>query len=174
MDGEIFRRNVHDIDISTQKNSLMVNINKETDSDADTIIESYMNAVGTTLDELCPKKRRKVKKKERSKPWYTDTIHGMRKLLRHYEKMWRNSGLEIHRQIFRDHRNNLTKEITQAKIEYYKEKLTGADQGTAFKVMSNILSTSGDNLPDDPPDGALSDQFAVFFDEKITKIRKAI
>ena len=40
--------------------------------------------------------------------------------------------------------------------------------------MSNILSTSGDNLPDDPPDGALSDQFAVFFDEKITKIRKAI
>ena len=98
----------------------------------------------------------------------------MRKLLRHNEKTWRNSGLEIHRQILRDHRNNLTKEITQAKIEYYKEKLTGADQGTAFKVMSNILSTSSDNLPDDPPDGALSDQFAVFFDEKITKIRKAI
>ena len=135
---------------------------------------SYMNAVETTLDELCPKKRRKLKKKEKSKPWYTDNIHGMRKLLRHNKKMWRNSGLEIHRQIFSDHRNNLTKEITQAKIEYYKEKLTGADQGTAFKVMSNILSTAGDNLPDDPPDGALSDQFAVFFVEKITKIRKAI
>ena len=174
MDGEIFRRNFRDIDISTLKNYLMVNINKETDSDADTIIESYMNAVETTLDELCPKKRRKLKKKEGTKPWYTDNIHGMRKLLRHNEKMWRNSGLEIHRHIFTDHRNNLTKEITQAKIEYYKEKLTGADQGTAFKVMSNILSTSGDNLPDDPPDGALSDQFAVFFDEKITKIRKAI
>ena len=55
MDGEIFRRNFRDIDISTLKNSLMVNINKETDSDADTIIESYMNAVETTLDELCKK-----------------------------------------------------------------------------------------------------------------------
>ena len=62
----------------------------------------------------------------------------MRKLLRHNEKMWQNSDLEIHRQIFRDHRNNLTKEITQAKIEYYKGKRTGADQRTAFKVMSNI------------------------------------
>ena len=40
--------------------------------------------------------------------------------------------------------------------------------------MSNILSTSGDSLPDDPPDGALSDQYVVFFDEKITRIRKAI
>ena len=46
-----------------------------------------------------PLKRRKVKKKERSKPWYTDKIHGMRKLLRHNEKMWQNSGLEIHRPI---------------------------------------------------------------------------
>ena len=81
------------------------------------------------------KKRWKVKKKDRSKPWYTDNIHGMRKLLRHYEKMWRNSGLEIHRQIFRYHRNNLTKEIIQSKIEYYKGKLTGAYQGTAFKVV---------------------------------------
>ena len=60
MDGEIFRRNFRDIDIS---NYLMVNINKETDSGADTIIESYMNAVETTLDELCPKTRRKVRKK---------------------------------------------------------------------------------------------------------------
>ena len=59
----------------------------------------------------------------------------------------------------------LTKKITLAKIEYYKEKLTGADQGTAFKLMSNILCTSGDSLPDDPPDSALSDQYAVFFNE---------
>ena len=40
--------------------------------------------------------------------------------------------------------------------------------------MSDILSTSGDGLPDDTPDAALSDQFAVFFDEKITEIREAI
>ena len=55
--------------------------------------------------------------KEKSKPWYTDNIHGMRKLLRHNEKMSRNSGLEIHRQIIssslwehcsslRDHRSS--------------------------------------------------------------------
>ena len=45
----------------------------------------------------------------------------------------RNSSLEIHRQIFRDHRNNMTKEITQAIIEYYTGKLTGADQVTALR-----------------------------------------
>ena len=55
IDGEIFRQNFRDIDISTLKKYLMVNINKETDSDADTIIRSYMNAVETTLDELCKK-----------------------------------------------------------------------------------------------------------------------
>ena len=124
------------------------------------------------LDNIRPKKEVKSKKRK-SKPWYNDHTHGLRKLTRQNEKIWRRTGLEIHRQIFREHRNNLTDCITQAKIKYNTEKLAGADKRTAFQVLSQLVKKTDHALPEDS-NGDLCNKFATFFDEKIAKIRKDI
>ena len=63
--------------------------------------------------------RRKSSRKKGKASRGSDHIHGLRKLTRQNENIWRRTaGLEIHRQIFREHMNNLTDCITQAKIKY--------------------------------------------------------
>ena len=109
----------------------------------------------------------------KSKPWYNDHIYGLRKLTRQNEEIWRCTGLEKHRQIFREQRNNLTDCITQAKIKYDNKKLAGADQRTAFQVLSQLVEKTDHALPEDS-NGDLCDKFATLFDEKITKIPKDI
>ena len=69
--------------------------------------------------------------------------------------------------------NSLTDCITQAKIKYYNEKLAGADQRTAFQVLSQLVKKTDHALPGDS-NGDLCNKFATLFDEKIAKTRKYI
>ena len=66
--------------------------------------------------------------------------------------------------------NNIPYCITQAKMKYHNKKLAGADQRTAFQVLSQLVKKTDHALPEDS-NGDLCDKF---FDEKIAKIRKSI
>ena len=76
----------------------------------DTILDQYTFAVDTALDEHAHAVLRR--------PRYCADIHAMRKLRRHNENVWLASGLEIHRHIYVDHRNAVSKEICTAKIHH--------------------------------------------------------
>ena len=76
----------------------------------DTILDQYTFIVNIALDEHAPSVLRRPRK--RSTPrWYCGDIHAMRKLRRHNENVWRAYDLEIHRQIYVDHRNAASNEI---------------------------------------------------------------
>ena len=144
-----------------------------TNDNPNELLENYTSSVISTLDKLCPEVARRPRKRK-SKPWYDDTIHAMRQLLRVNERTWRRSHLEIHRQIYTQHRNRLCAEVTKAKKLYYQSQLQGADQRKAFQVVSDLLSYQQPQHPDDIPGGRLCDLFAEYFDSKILKIRESI
>ena len=168
------KRNFKDVSIVELTDSLQAKLSCSCASseNINTCFENYFDNVGAVLDNIWPKKEVKSKKRK-SKPRYNDHIYGLRKLTRQNEKIWRRTGLEIHRQIFREHRKNSTDCITQAKINYYNEKLAGADQRTAFQVLSQLVKKTDHALPEDF-NSDLCDMFATFFDEKIAKIHKDI
>ena len=91
-----------------------------------------------------------------------------------HETRWRETKLEIHRQIFVQHRSDVNTMISRAKQQYYEHKLTATDQKTCFKVVSELLDTAGMTLPDSTNNQHLCDDFAKFFSEKITMIRENI
>jgi hypothetical protein len=148
-------------------------ITDTTMGDPNQLLANYTSIVTSTLDRLCPMVARRPRKRA-SKPWYNETIHVMRQLLRVNERVWRKTRLEIHRQIYTQHRNHLCAEVTKAKKQYYQSQLEGADQRKAFQVVSELLSFQQPKCPDSIPGSRLCDVFAEFFDSKILKIRLSI
>ena len=143
-------------------------------SDCTTQLQNYCETLKKVLDELAPLKTSKATKRL-SSPWYTDEIHLMRQLRKKNESIWRKSGLEVHRMIYIDHRNDVNQAIRAAKCEYYTTLLEKADLKVAFSTVNRLLASPSPQLPDQLGDGqSLCEQFASFFVEKIDAIRAAV
>ena len=85
---------------------------------------------------------------------------------RHSENVWRASGLEIHRQIYVDHRNSVSNETRKTKIQYYQNLLQDADQSAAFKSVDSLLNVDSSKLPDTDSMYNLCYQFLDFLQIK--------
>ena len=85
--------------------------------------------------------------------WYTDEIHLMRQLRRKNESIWRKSGLEVHRRIYINHRNEVNQAIRKAKCDYYITLLEKADVKVAISTVNRLLASLSPQLPDQLGDG---------------------
>ena len=99
-------------------------------------------------------------------------IHNARQIRRTNENTWRKTGLEIHRQIFTQHRREVNYMILRAKQLYHQRKLLNQDQKACFRVIARLLNTSLESLPDKT--NTKDNDFAHFFTNKITLIREQI
>ena len=142
----------------------------EINSDINVILDQYEAAAKEALDIAAPTVRRRKVAREYH-PWYNDDIHHVRKLRRVNEKMWRKTGLEIHRQIFAEHRNTV---IHLAKCDYFKSKLSDGDSKTCFRVMDSLFKSADRKLPSTSNMNTLCSDFAGFFSGKVDAIRKEI
>ena len=99
----------------------------------------------------------------------------MRQLRRKNESIWRKSGLEVHRMIYINHRNEVNQAIRKAKCDYYITLLEKADVKFAFSTVNILLASPSPQLPDQLGDGeSLCEKFASFFTDKIDRIRAAV
>ena len=146
--------------------------NVDTELGVEIVLCQYEKAMKTSIDKHAPIRRTTQSRKR--EPWYNDDIHNARQLRRINETRWRESRLEIHRQIFVQHRSEVNTMISRAKQQYYEQKLAATDQKTCFKVVSELLDTAGTTLPDSNNNQNLCDDFAKFFSDKITLIRENI
>ena len=80
---KILKRNFKDVNIVELTDSLQAKLSCSCASseNIDTCLENYFDNVVAVLDNICPKKEVKSKKRK-SKPWYNDHIHGLHKLTR--------------------------------------------------------------------------------------------
>ena len=141
--------------------------------DVETLLEQYEQAVQSTTNVHAPMVSR-VRQSRRREPWYNDEIHQARQLRHANEKRWRETKLEVHRQIFVQHRSQVNSMIAKAKREYYETALSTGGQKACFRVVNKLLHAPGKTLPHSSSTKKLCQDFASFFEDKISLIREKI
>lgn len=65
--------------------------------------------------------------------------------------------------------------IHKAKADYFRDKLSSADQSAAFKTVKSLLKPNATKqLPTTSSDQQLANDFADFFSDKVEKIRTSL
>ena len=108
----------------------------------------------------------------------TERLVRRKKTQREAERTWRNSKLEVHRQIFVETRNKTHKLIVRAKKNHLRENILNKKPKSKelYKVVNGFLKPSigSQSLPSNYNTDALSEKFACYFTEKISKIREEL
>ena len=156
------------------EDDLSIKLNKiPLQQDPNTLRQHYELAVGSALDVQAPIKSRTMKCRLRH-PWYNDSIHLAREIRRANENKWRSTKLEVHRQIYVEHRKNVNAMIKQAKMDYYESEFATGKQDACFCVIKELTQVPRRMLPEASRTKKLCDDFSMFFSEKIQLIREKI
>lgn len=74
--------------------------------------------------------------------------------------------------MLKEHTRAVMHMINLAKSRYYQEKLTAADIKKTFRVISSLMNyNAGTPLSSSTSDQTLADEFVLFFNNKVQKIR---
>jgi hypothetical protein len=85
------------------------------------------------------------------------------------------SGLEIHRQIYREECKTYQNLLVTAKCDYHKQQISGSNQRQLFKVVDSISNGKSDPiLPNHDNEKELAEQFADFFTSKVKDIQDTL
>ena len=87
---------------------------------------------------------------------------------------WRNTKLEIDRQMFIEQRLVVINMINKAKEEYYKDQISQrSNHKDLFKIVERLLHQKGDaKLPSCPSESELAERFNDYFISRISVIRQ--
>ena len=129
--------------------------------DVSAVVDQYEHAVISTVDVHAPVTTRMK-------------IHNARALRRSNEKRWRKTKLEIHRQIYVQHRTAVNAIITRAKRAHYESVLSSLDQRACFRVVNTLLKPPSTSRPQSSNTEKLCSDFATYFAEKTQGIRVQI
>ena len=148
-----------------------VNLKVEDFDQIDDIVEHLDKQIDKALNEVAPKCQKIVciRKKQ---PWYNICIKRQKTVMRNREKIWRKyeTAFEVEKRRY----NTL---LRQAKEESIKCKVVECKINTKklYKSISNITGTTKVNpLPETASDKELADKFAIYFYNKIAKIRNKL
>ena len=86
---------------------------------------------------------------------------------RRHERKWRKSRLHVHRQLHVAQHKLVNDMIDQAKQDYYRKELEGADPKTVFKNLNILLNKPAKTLPAYDSAQALNNNLASFFVGKV-------
>ena len=107
-------------------------------------------------------------------PWFSDDLYGAKCEKRKWERKWRDTNLTVHYDLFKTARTKFNNMLLQAKKDYYNNLI--AESSTDSKHLSNIVKDilhqrSVMKLPEHASTEELANRFAVFFTDKVCKIR---
>ena len=146
---------------------------RKSEPDLEVLVKRYDTTLRDILNNHAPLKQRTVTIRP-SNPWYSPEIDEAKKRRKQLERKWRNSKLEIDRQLFKSQRLVITNMINQAKAEYYENQILQCKgQKEVFKVVENLLHQKGNaKLPSHTCQKELAQRFNDYFFTKISKIRQ--
>ena len=108
-------------------------------------------------------------------PWHTNDLTEEKRTLRRAERLWRKSGLIVHRQIFTDCRNTFRTSLKTARSEYYRSEISkaGGNMRLFYSIADSLLGRKVNRpLPEvaDESHSALATRFQRSFKEKIESL----
>ncbi|XP_072033092.1 uncharacterized protein [Amphiura filiformis] len=128
----------------------------------------YDTIVRQVLDKHAPVKN--TIRSRPSNPWYNEEIHQSRRFRRKLERKWRKSRLESDRQQYITQRTVTNEMIEMSKQNFYRNELENADNKTVFKKVNGLLNRFTKVLPAHESAQELANDFASFFNNKVTTI----
>jgi hypothetical protein len=89
---------------------------------------------------------------------------------RRCERQWRQTGLTVHREMYKEKCDQLTSQIQKAKERYEAERIfaCGADQRALFRISRGLLQTDTGDCPLSPS------QMSAFFENKVEQIKNSL
>ena len=107
-------------------------------------------------------------------PCFSNDLYSAKCEKRKWERKWRDTNFAVHYDLFKTARTKLNNMLLQAKEDYYNNLI--AESSTDSKNLSNIVKDilhqrSEMKLPEHASTEELANRFAVFFTDKVCKIR---
>ena len=162
IDQDAFRVNLN-------TSSLLV----EPSDDLDSLVGQYNSVLRELVDAHAPVTSKTVPVRAKV-PWYTDVLHAAKCKRRQYERKWRATGLNVHREMFKEQRQVVRTVLTREKSDYYSKKVRdcGSDQKALFSVVDSLLHKQKSSpLPNHSSLPQLLEEIGSFFKTKIDNIR---
>ena len=134
-------------------------------NDREVLIQIFNDELRDQLKKHAPVKTRELTTRPLS-PWHTEDNHALRKDEAKTEKQWRRTGLTVHREIYINTKNKLTKEIKKSKRTYLQAQISSSTQSqkTLFRCTDSFFRKCNQiSLPSVALPSRLPNMFNAFF-----------
>jgi hypothetical protein len=139
------------------------------------MVTTYNQELQSVIDTLAPIKTSVITLRPNSR-WFCDEIRAAKQQRRRVERLWRSSGLAVHREMFVAEKNHVTFLINETKLAHYRSQVeaNARDQKQLFRIL-NSLTDHSKTIPLPPGEPAsLAEEFSNFFIAKIRTIQESI
>lgn len=142
-------------------------------SSPDELVAYYNNSLRSILNSLAPVKTRSVSFS--TALWYTHELRSMKAKGRQLERLYKKTGLTIHKEIYKTHIFHYKDSIAQAKSNYYSGLIISnkGNTKTLFSLLNKIIQPP-DSLPSHLYSIDTCNSLMLFFNEKIHNIHQHI
>ncbi|XP_072023162.1 uncharacterized protein [Amphiura filiformis] len=139
----------------------------------DNLVILFDSKVRDILDHHAPEvvKMRTVRTRF---PWYNSTIKEERQVRRKLERKWRKTGSDEDKRAYLDQKNAVNNLIDSEKAKFYQNKFANSDVKGMFENVKTLLNQNTRILPSSDSTVSLCNQFATFFNDKVTTIRECL
>lgn len=161
--------------IATLRSSALTDAQSVGSSDVNDLIITYNSELKGVMNTLAPLKTCEITLRPDA-PWFNDQIRTAKQHRRQIERLWRKTGLAVHREMYLAEKDKVNSLIDRAKQKYYNDQVTSCqgNQQQLFRLVSNLLGRSAESpLPSGHPD-ELVKKFSDFFVSKIKTIQNSI
>ena len=133
--------------------------------DPDVLADTYNSVLREILNQHAPLKTNVITIHPTA-PWYSDDIMTAKKEWQRAEKKWREAGLVVLRQIFKEARVTVTALLAKSKVDYYSERIDSSDdsQKILFACIKELLNENKPSkLPSSDFSLELANRISMFF-----------
>ena len=169
-------RKYRTIDMDSFKTDLInefSNLEINATSNVNTVYDKFEEIILKVINSHAPPITR-VRTTRPLSPWYNDEIRDARRVRRRLERKWQKHNTDETRKAYKEQHIKVNKLIFSAKETFYKTKLATADSKTMFRILNSLLNKGGKVLPVCDDYEKLSNSFADFFEDKISKLRQSL
>ena len=147
----------------------LFNLNAD-EADPVVLLAAYDTCLRTIIDAHAPLMSRTITVRPTTL-WHTKDLTEVKQALRRAERLWRNSSLSVHRQIFKDRRNIFRKLLKTARSDYYRSEISkaGGNMRFIYGITDSLLSRKVNmTLPEvaDESPSAFATRFQRYFKDK--------
>jgi hypothetical protein len=170
----ITSRNFKDLNLEVFKSDLSHEL-RDLVSEGDPNVQAieYNTRVRRVFDKHCPVQTR-FQRAIRCPKWFDDNVRSARRERRKRERRWRKTLNDSDRVKYQEQNKIVNELIVKSKSDHFKSALVDADAKNMYRTLNSLLNSSNRTLPSRISNETLSNNFATYFSEKVSKIRSEL